>query len=139
MPANIRPSQVDCETLAHAVRHATLAHHRDAPAILSAALTGGADHQRPCACVERIFRASIAAAPDETSALLEMASALYPDCADTLGAALNNLDADGASLDGAGFGVGFGPGFPGAPGFTGSAPSGGLVLPPIAVTSVVNG
>lgn len=39
-----------------------------------------------------------------------------------------------------GFGVGFGPGFPGSPGFTGSTPSGAIALPPLptAVTSVVN-
>lgn len=40
-----------------------------------------------------------------------------------------------------GFGVGFGPGFPGSPGFTGSSPSGAVALPPgqTPVTSVVNG
>ena len=39
-----------------------------------------------------------------------------------------------------GFGVGFGPGFPGSPGFTGSTPSGAIALPPspTAVTNVVN-
>ena len=42
-------------------------------------------------------------------------------------------------ISGLGFGGGFGPDFPGAPGFTGSPPSGGIALPPVAVTSVVNG
>ena len=98
-------------------------------------------------------------APDLTAALLETADALYPDCADTLMAALRGLEtnhtvaalntsspndstpdgnANGGGTDGDGgggldgsspFGGGLGPGFPGAPGFSGSAPSAGVALP----------
>ena len=67
----------------------------------------------------------------------------YKDRTDAPVAGINNL---GALGDDPGFGVGFGPGFPGAPGFVGSAPSGGFALPPVTlpspvtapVTSVVN-
>ena len=85
--------QADCEQLARAVGRATLAHRADAPAILSAALGGGPSKtKRPCACVTRIFRVAVAAAPTRASALLETASALYPDCTDALAAALNTAD-----------------------------------------------
>ncbi len=49
------------------------------------------------------------------------------------------FDSTDPGIGDGGFGVGFGPGFPGSPGFTGSAPSGGIALPPAAVTSVLNG
>ena len=58
-------------------------------------------------------------------------------------AGINDL---GNRFEDIGFGAGSGPGFPGAPGFVGSAPSGGFALPPAAlpfpspaaVTAVVN-
>ena len=139
LPAKMTIPQTDCELLARAVRRATLGHRREAPVILAAALAGDAGHPRPCACVERLFRASVAAAPGAANALLETTEALYPDCADALEAGLDHPDADDASMNDAGFGVGFGPGFPGSPSFTGSPPSAGLALPPVAVTTVVNG
>ena len=93
LPAGTTVPQADCEQLAHAVGRATLTHRADAPAILSAALGGGTSKtKRPCACVTRIFRVAVAAAPTRASALLETASALYPDCADALAAALDTAD-----------------------------------------------
>ena len=93
LPAGTAIPQTACEQLARAVGRATLAHRADAPAILSAALGGGTGNvKRPCACVTRIFRVAVAAAPTRASALLEAASALYPDCADALAAALNAAD-----------------------------------------------
>lgn len=171
--------QADCEQLIRAVSLATRAHRADAPAILNAALTRGArkDARRvepnlPCACVSRMLHVAISAAPDKAATLLEVASSLYPDCADSLEAAVQvyehknvvdgkngpaagqapagartasndpGANADNASLnqnspdlfdpalETSGFGVGFGPGFPGSPGFTGSSPSGAIALPP---------
>ena len=123
----------------------------------------------PCTCARRIFLASLAASPKRSSELFDLATELYPDCTPEFADALRGFGAsqsgqstsgDGtsagspafsvpmgtsdvdplnpASGDG-GFGVGFGPGFPGSPGFTGSGPGGGLALPPVAVTTVVNG
>ncbi len=93
LPAGTTVPQADCEQLARAVGRATLAHRVDAPAILSAVLGGETGKaKRPCACVTRIFRVAVAAAPTRASALLETASALYPDCADALAAALNAAD-----------------------------------------------
>ncbi len=50
---------------------------------------------------------------------------------------VNAPDGSFATDDYGGFGVGFGPGFPGSPGFTGSAPSGAIALPPVATDGVV--
>ena len=95
LPASARLSRTECEPLARAVGRATLAHRPEAAAILSAALTGGGKDPRrasdkfSCGCVIRIFRVSIAAAPAQASALLETASALYPDCAEAFASTLN--------------------------------------------------
>ena len=191
LPNGTGVAQADCEQLTRAVSLATHTHRAEAKLILTAALTRDAkkDPRRPeaklpCACVGRLLRASISAAPEKASTLLELASSLYPDCVDSLEAAVQVMDdknvvddkngpaaarrpADGTrdtandpanSVDGSkplsnapdtfdpaveasGFGVGFGPGFPGSPGFTGSTPSGAIALPPEAspVTNVQNG
>lgn len=186
LPAGTAIPQTTCDQLARAVGRATLTHRGDAPSILAAALAKDShrsEARRPCACVVRIFRNSLAAAPSQASALLETASSLYPECADDLAAALdrandknvvddkngpalrqvsndkhsgdtfdpnvrnlgedgdpNDPDLSGRDISGLGFGGGFGSGFPGSPGFIGSAPSGGVALPqPVQVTSVVNG
>ena len=98
-----------------------------------------------------IVRAAIEAAPDQASAIVQMALTLHPEDADALNALLTNPrnpeSLGGNAPDGfhnptdeyGGFGVGFGPGFPGSPGFTGSPPSGAIALPPGDVTSVLNG
>ena len=91
-------------------------------------------------------------APEFAGALSDFEShrgsgATGPDGENSSGSAVMNNPMGGSmfnpsdpgSGDGGGFGVGFGPGFPGSPGFTGSGPSGGLALPPSAVTSVLNG
>ena len=194
LPTGTGVAQADCEQLTRAVSLATHTHRTEAKLILTAALTRDAkkDPRRPeaklpCTCVGRLLRASISAAPEKASTLLELASSLYPDCADALEAAVQVMDdknvvddkngpaaahrpdgtrnatnyaandpangVDGSkpfsnspdsfdpSVEATGFGVGFGPGFPGSPGFTGSSPSGAIALPPEVnpVTNVQNG
>lgn len=202
LPAKVTLLSADCEQLASAVGRATLAHQPDAPAILRVALTRGlrkfsrTEGRLPCPCAKRIFGVSVAAAPTQASALLDLATELYPDCATELAGVMRDYDqvaydykdrvvddkdvvddkngparhapgAAGASnpasaddpasaiqdrgdltprdLAGIGFGDsdgfsygGLGAGFPGAPGFVGSPPSGGIALPPTVVTAVVN-
>ena len=184
--------QADGKTLGRAVRRAILDHPTKAPAILSAALSDGTSEKgaknkgaasRSCDFVLQVFKAALRAAPDQASALTDIAMAIDPECVDSLTLALqvqthpvaaydykdrpdfkdrsdykdragapvagiNNSAGEADDLGfGDGFGLGgFGPGFPGAPGFVGSAPSGGFALPPVAlpspvtapVTSVVN-
>ena len=178
LPADTTLVKADCAQLAHAVTLATRAHHADATAILAAALVRNpkkgahpSEGKLPCACAARLLRASMLAAPDRASALLELASSLCPDCADSFQAVVAVLDdknpvdgkdsvgpapaanepapaanngPDGFDTPGdlyGGFGVGFGPGFPGSPGFTGSPPSGAIALPPglTPVTTTTNG
>lgn len=151
LPTGMSIQKADGEQLARAVGRATLAHRTDAPAILSAALTNGStadvlkkEEKRACGDVTRIVRASIKAAPAQASAVLDVALALYPDCADSLSgllaearnalsdepvAGINNVSS-GADTTASGFGTGFGPGFAGAPGFFGRTPSGGAALQP---------
>lgn len=102
----------------------------------------------PCDFVVELTRIAIQENSAEAARLIEEISALCPDCA----GALSALGGDGSiGLDGGafydpagpfGFGIGLGPGFPGAPGFgfVGSPPGGVLSLPPTgpATTAVVN-
>ena len=181
LPSGKTIAQTDCEQLCRVVGRVTLTHRADAVAILSAALTGGvkkdASHapaKRSCECVTRLFRVAVHAAPTQSSALLDAASALCPECADELAAALRQGDdknvvddkngpahaaaADPATNNPTGLGnndpavdgdlsdrnyggLGFGPGFPGSPGFVGSSPSGAIALPgstPVPTTNVMN-
>ena len=189
LPANTPVPRATCEQLTRAVTLATRAHRAEAASILTAALTRGTrpgapseEAKLPCGCVAALLHASVAAAPEEASGLLELASSLYPDCAETLQKAvelfndknvvddkngpvgassapanqtaannpatapndtadpgdLNLNDPEVRDINSPG---GFGPGFPGSPGFVGSAPGGGVALPsPVApsVTPVVN-
>ncbi len=100
-----------------------------------------------------IVQAAIQAAPQEANDIVEMALTLHPEAADALNGLLTNPEVqvrrsgannapDGFNTPNdlyQGFGVGFGPGFPGSPGFSGSTPSGAIALPPEQVTSVLNG
>ena len=99
LPTGLLIRQADCDHVVRAVRAATLAHHRAAESILSAALASGEGTDRraagakwTCPCVVRIFRTAANSAPDHAGALLETAEALYPDCADGLTEALHGLD-----------------------------------------------
>lgn len=95
LPTGTTIPQTACDPLARAVGRATLAHRAAATSILSAALAADPrrpEAKRPCTCVVRVFRVSIAAAPTQTSALFETVSALYPDCADELAAALDRAN-----------------------------------------------
>ncbi len=176
LPGKVTLRTVKCDPLVIAVSKTTLAHPRDAVAILDAALTRRVRKLHdtvatlPCTCARRIFLASIAAAPRRSSEFLDLALELYPDCAPEFAGALSDFNsqngpagtgADGENSSAArgmtnpmgnslfhlsdpgaeegGFGVGFGPGFPGSPGFSGSGPSGGIALPPSVVTAVLNG
>ena len=165
LPKGASIQQTDCELLSRAVSRATLAHRADAPAILNAALTNGntedvprKEDKRPCECVAHIVRACVKVAPEQASAVLDVALALYPDCSDALATILDeakkNLQAydynnNGAeepvaginnvgnvNPTGSGFNNGFGAGFPGSPGFSGSTPTGGTALPSSGITAL---
>ncbi len=109
-----------------------------------------------CAVVREIVSAAVTVAPDRAREVSEMAESMVPDCGQEISRAVNsgttgtantgnavsgtsgatvpgatangNTDTTGAA--GGDFGAGFGPGFPGSPGFGGSSPSGGFALPP---------
>ena len=137
-----------------ALHEAVLQHHDDALDLLRIAILAKTpkqgDGELSCEDLRRLVQAACTAAVDKTSQLVDLANSLHPDCADSLqdllGASGDGLGANGNGGPGDGgigdgFGVGFGPGFPGAPGFVGSAPSGGFALPPASpapVTAVAN-
>ena len=97
-----------------------------------------------CASVSSLVQAAMQAAPQSANDVLQMALSEHPGCADELNALVANPtpNAPDGFVDPTqqygGFGVGFGPGFPGAPGFSGSPASGGIALPPGAVTATLN-
>ncbi len=99
LPAGTTAALTDCEHLSSAVVRATYADRSHAPDILAAALSAGLDQsdpghrvgRRPCACVVRIFRNVLIVAPDMASALLETASAVYPECSDALTEAVDTV------------------------------------------------
>ncbi len=144
-PSKVTLAKAKCEQLIAAVGTTTRAHPDNARVILWAALTRrvivlkkkDAVVTLPCTCARRILLASIAAAPRQSSEFLDLAAELYPDCVSEFADAVREYDSF-ENLNG-GFGVGFGPGFPGSPGFTGSAPSSAIALPPSVVTAVLNG
>ena len=99
-----------------------------------------------CSSLTKIVNGALSAAPRRSSDIVQMALSLHPECADQLNALLLsspvNNGPDGfntPSDEYGGFGVGFGVGFPGSPGFVGSPPSGAIALPPTVVTEVLNG
>ena len=89
--------------------------------------------QISCEDVAKMTRAAIASAPNQASQLVQKASSIVPDCADTLNSLIGSIGGDDLSFL---FAIGIGiPGFPGSPGFVGSAPSGSFAFPPLASPS----
>ena len=120
-------------------------------------------HRSPmCNEVSAVVRAGMAAAPDRAREISESAMSVAPDCSDAIAQALRSpsltpvggVQTTGAAIPGSttgetsdtpatgsstvpggDFGAGFGPGFPGSPGFSGSSPSGAsAILPPATTT-----
>lgn len=106
-----------------------------------------------CKVLVQLVDAASAAAPAKTNEITEEALSLDPDCADDLNQyltsggrpGLTGTSADpnavGGEVGEGGLGAGMGTGFPGSPGFVGSAPGGTIALPPVgvAVTDVGSG
>ena len=141
LPAGVSLSKASVDQTAGAVRSAVSKDSADATDLLRAAIMAKEPKQGQgklsCPDVDKLTRAAIASDAQDASKLVDTASSLHPECADDLAKLVNAAPGDasnGAGLfapaDDYGFGVGFGPGFPGAPGFVGSAPSGGFALPP---------
>lgn len=141
LPAGVTLAKASIDQTAGAVRAAVAKDIDDATEILRTAIISKEPKQGqgklPCKDVAKLTRAAIASDNAGASQLIDTAASLHPECSgelnDLLGS-VNGTDVNGAGLfapsDTYGFGVGFGPGFPGAPGFVGSAPSGGFALPP---------
>ena len=142
LPAGVSLARASIDQTAGAVKAAVGKDQTDATEILRVAIMSKEPKQGEgklaCRDVAKLTRAAIASDSAAASQLVDTASSLHPECADELnsllGGANTGNDSAGAGLfapaDDYGFGVGFGPGFPGAPGFVGSAPSGGFALPP---------
>lgn len=142
LPAGVTLAKASIDQTAGAVKSAVAKDTDDATEILRVAIMSKEPKQGqgklPCKDVAKLTRAAIASDNAAASQLIDTAASLHPECSgelnDLLGANNGAADANGAGLfapaDAYGFGVGFGPGFPGAPGFVGSAPSGGFALPP---------
>ena len=112
-----------------------------------------------CPMVRNLVAAAVAAAPQQARRIMETAEAIVPDCAEAIasitntgavpsgittgavvpGSTTGETGGDAATgSTGGDFGQGFGTGFPGSPGFSGSAPSGGFALPTPAPSPVTS-
>ena len=167
LPAGVTLARATIRQTAASLHATVLQHHDDALDLLRIAVLAKTpkqgDGRLPCPDLRRLVQAACTAAPDKTSQLVELANTLDPDCADSLqdllsgalggegsggnGTNGNGTNGDGSGSDGPGGDFnsplgGFGPGFPGAPGFVGSTPGNGVALPspaPAPVTPVTNG
>ncbi len=99
LPANTPVTQATCEQLSRAVTLAAQAHRSDAAAILTAALTRGTrkgaavpETKLPCTWVNALLHAAVVAVPGKASSLMELASSLYPDCAESLQKSVEAFD-----------------------------------------------
>ena len=151
LPAGVTLAKASVNQTAKALGSAASQNPEMAPTLTEVAVLARTPKQGQgelsCDDLNKIVRASVNAAPAQSSRTVQMALSLHPECADSLNALLANPASN--APDGfntpqdlyGGFGVGFGPGFPGSPGFTGSPPSGAIALPPNipAMTPVVGG
>lgn len=159
LPSGVTLSSASVSQISSALRAAITSHPESAVSLTEVAILAKTPKKGQgtlsCRSLTKIVSASVSAAPDKSSETVEMALSMHPQCADALNALLsepgtnqvaprtiNGNAPDGfntASDEYGGFGVGFGPGFPGSPGFSGSTPSGAIALPPNQVTTVLNG
>ena len=155
LPAGVSLATASVDQTAGAVRASVAKDPEMSGSILTSAILAKTPKQGrgqlSCPSLTKLTRAAIASDMKQASMLVEQASSMRPDCADSL----NNLLVAGANTrattdvpglfdvaEDFAFGAGFGPGFPGAPGFVGSPPSGSVALPaasPTPVTSAMNG
>lgn len=146
LPSGLTLSKASCAQTAEALKAASTDRPDLAVSLLQAAISSrtisGSKFECDCNALVKFVQAAAEGAPKKTRELAEAADALEPDCATVLDqflteASLPGLDSDPNSVSGdvgdGAFGAGFGPGFPGSPGFIGSAPGGTLALPPLDV------
>ncbi len=100
-----------------------------------------------CSQLRSLVDAAISAAPGKSREIVEAAMAMKPECGEELNRSVGagRVGPQGGILgtvgqnptdEAQGFGAGLGSGFPGSPGFIGSAPSGAFAFPPVAVASL---
>ena len=152
LPANVTLQQASIKQVAVALHETVLQHLDDALDILRVAILAKTPRRGDgdLSCKDRcqLVQAACTAALDRTSKLVELADTLCPDCADSFqdllapsGGVAPRTRAEGDDI--IGFGVGFGPGVPGAPSFVGfsATPSTAIGLPspsPLPLTPSAN-
>ena len=152
LPAGVTLSRATVTQTATALGAAVSQSPAQAATLTRSALLAKSSKKRKLSSdsVVELVQAALIAAPKFTNDIIQVALTLFPEYADALNALAANPEEPirhGNGPDGfvnptdqyGGFGVGFGPGFPGSPGFTGSTPSGAIALPPTAVTNTLNG
>lgn len=145
LPSGVTLTKASFAQTAEALKAAATERPDLAVSLLEAAIssrTVNGKFQDGCNMLVKLVQNAAEGAPKKAGQLAEAADALEPDCAETLDQYLASvnlpaLNADPNSVTGevgqGAFGAGFGPGFPGSPGFIGSAPGGSIALPPVGV------
>ena len=151
-------SSAPTRDLSAAVRSAAAKRPSAAGEFVRLAILAKTPKRRSPACgqVSDMVTAGIAGAPGQAREISEMAMSVAPDCSEAISQAVRNpsltptggVQTTGAGIPGSttsesnntsatgttngvgdgSFGAGFGPGFPGSPGFSGSSPSGASAI-----------
>ncbi len=135
LPSGVTLSKASLNQTTGALHAAVAKNHKMAAKLLEAAVSAkSSKYTLECAQVRALVKSAASAAPEQARSITEMAVALRPDCADGLNGDLSTTPTRGNGILGtvgeapgeeaSGFGAGLGAGFPGSPGFIGSAPSG---------------
>ena len=150
LPADVTFQRASLKQIVVALYETVLQHHDDALDILRVAILAKTPRQdegdSSCEGLCRLVQAACTGAPDRASKLVEMATSLHPNCADSLQDLLAPIGGDTPRAKGDDiirFGVGFGPGLLGAPNFVGipstASSAGALPSPsPPPVTPTTN-
>lgn len=147
LPAGVTLAKASCDQTAGAIKEAVAKDTGMASSILASGIMARTPKQGhgelSCECLMKLTRAAVASDVQQASMLVDLATSMRPDCADSLNSLLaggNGTNTPGLfnTADDYAFGIGFGPGFPGSPGFVGSPPSGAVALPAASPTPVTS-
>ena len=148
LPAGVTLSKATVKQTASALHEAVAKNHDAAVSLLDAAITAKSKGGNlSCGGVSSLVDAAKSSAPEKSRELTEAAMSMKPECGDALsqgaragsdtGGGILGSVGQAAGEEAQGFGAGLGAGFPGSPGFIGSAPSGAFAgFAPVVVNPV---
>ena len=158
LPAGVTLSRASASQLAGALHTAVAKDPQRAASLTAAAINAKKKSTgMNCSLLRSFVDSAMSAAPSKSREIIEAAMAAMPECSEAMTRLLGSLPASArgtgnavapaggigtvgevATQDASGFGAGLGSGFPGSPGFSGSAPSGAFAFPTVTSTSLTS-